>query len=183
MADSIFSLSERDRAAFFQAAAGRVGRNAILLEKDVWVVWALRTLFEDPVGAHLVFKGGTSLSKGLGLIHRFSEDIDIRIAPPPELHQAKRELGIATLAGVLPLLLLDATEAGLALAATVIVTAWAGRLFRRRLDGYTGDCLGATQQTLPRTAPSPFLFSSAPSASSAPLRSSPVSWCGAAATR
>ena len=56
------------------------------------------------------------------------------------------ELGIATLAGVLPLLLLNATEAGLALAATVIVTAWAGRLFRRRLDGYTGDCLGATQQ-------------------------------------
>lgn len=27
-------------------------------------------------------KGGTSLSKGFGLIHRFSEDIDIRIEPP-----------------------------------------------------------------------------------------------------
>ena len=27
-------------------------------------------------------KGGTSLSKGFGVIHRFSEDIDIRIAPP-----------------------------------------------------------------------------------------------------
>lgn len=77
MADSIFSLSERDRAAFFQAAAGRVGRNAILLEKDVWVVWALRTLFEDPIGAHLVFKGGTSLSKAHRLIERFSEDLDL----------------------------------------------------------------------------------------------------------
>ncbi len=27
-------------------------------------------------------KGGTSLSKGFGVIHRFSEDIDIRIEPP-----------------------------------------------------------------------------------------------------
>ena len=77
MADSIFSLGERDRAAFFQAAVARVGRNAILLEKDVWVVWALRALFEDPVGAHLVFKGGTSLSKAHQLIERFSEDIDV----------------------------------------------------------------------------------------------------------
>jgi hypothetical protein len=30
-------------------------------------------------------KGGTSLSKGFGVIHRFSEDIDIRIEPPKEL--------------------------------------------------------------------------------------------------
>lgn len=77
MPDSIFSLSERDRAAFFQAAVASVGRNAILLEKDVWVVWALRALFEDPVGAHLVFKGGTSLSKAHKLIERFSEDLDL----------------------------------------------------------------------------------------------------------
>lgn len=77
MPDSIFSLSARDRADFFQAAAARVGRNAILLEKDVWVVWALRALFEDPVGAHLVFKGGTSLSKAHRLIERFSEDVDL----------------------------------------------------------------------------------------------------------
>jgi hypothetical protein len=77
MPDSIFSLSARDRADFFQAAVARVGRNAILLEKDVWVVWALRALFEDPVGAHLVFKGGTSLSKVHRLIERFSEDVDL----------------------------------------------------------------------------------------------------------
>lgn len=77
MPDSIFSLSARDRADFFQAAVARVGRNAILLEKDVWVVWALRALFEDPVGAHLVFKGGTSLSKAHRLIERFSEDVDL----------------------------------------------------------------------------------------------------------
>ena len=77
MPDSIFSLSARDRADFFQAAVARVGRNAILLEKDVWIVWALRALFEDPIGAHLVFKGGTSLSKAHRLIERFSEDVDL----------------------------------------------------------------------------------------------------------
>ena len=37
------------------------------------------------MGLKFELKGGTSLSKGLGLIHRFSEDIDIRIEPPPEL--------------------------------------------------------------------------------------------------
>jgi predicted nucleotidyltransferase component of viral defense system len=38
------------------------------------------------LGLKFVLKGGTSLSKGHGIIHRFSEDIDIRIEPPPELH-------------------------------------------------------------------------------------------------
>jgi len=48
-----------------------------LLEKDVWVVWALNTVFVAPFGPHLTFKGGTSLSKAYGLIQRFSEDVDL----------------------------------------------------------------------------------------------------------
>lgn len=48
-----------------------------LLEKDVWVVWALETIFAAPFGAHLVFKGGTSLSKAYQAIARFSEDVDL----------------------------------------------------------------------------------------------------------
>jgi len=48
-----------------------------LLEKDVWVVLALEALFSSPEGENLVFKGGTSLSKGYGIIERFSEDIDL----------------------------------------------------------------------------------------------------------
>ncbi len=32
-------------------------------------------------GLEVWFKGGTSLSKGFGLIHRFSEDLDLKIAP------------------------------------------------------------------------------------------------------
>ncbi|MGY4335361.1 hypothetical protein ACVWW3_000267 [Bradyrhizobium sp. LM2.9] len=53
------------------------GRPAHLLEKDVWVVWCLNALFSSPLGDHLVFKGGTSLSKAYGAIRRFSEDVDL----------------------------------------------------------------------------------------------------------
>jgi adenosylcobinamide-GDP ribazoletransferase len=31
-------------------------------------------------------------------------------------------------------------------AASLLASLWMGRLFARRLQGYTGDCLGATQQ-------------------------------------
>ncbi len=37
-----------------------------------------------PRGYRFELKGGTSLSKGFGVIHRFSEDIDIRIEPPAD---------------------------------------------------------------------------------------------------
>ncbi len=39
----------------------------------------------QPMGMAFQLKGGTSLSKGYGIIHRFSEDIDIRIEPPAEM--------------------------------------------------------------------------------------------------
>lgn len=48
-----------------------------LLEKDVWVVWALETLFTSKFADKLVFKGGTSLSKAYKVIDRFSEDVDL----------------------------------------------------------------------------------------------------------
>lgn len=35
----------------------------------------------DHVGSRSLFKGGTSLSKGFGLIERFSEDLDLKIEP------------------------------------------------------------------------------------------------------
>ena len=56
------------------------------------------------------------------------------------------ELGIATLGGILPLLLLNPGEALSVLVITAIVSLLAMRTFARRLGGYTGDCLGATQQ-------------------------------------
>ena len=54
-----------------------MGTTAIV-EKDFWVCWTLKHLFEHPkLSKQLIFKGGTSLSKVYGLIGRFSEDIDL----------------------------------------------------------------------------------------------------------
>lgn len=50
-----------------------------LVEKDYWIMHSLHGL--QQLGLSFELKGGTSLSKGLGVIHRFSEDIDIRIEP------------------------------------------------------------------------------------------------------
>jgi len=77
MADAFLSLTVENRREALRVAADRSGRPAHLLEKDVWVVWALATLFGSDIGAHLVFKGGTSLSKAYGVIRRFSEDVDL----------------------------------------------------------------------------------------------------------
>jgi hypothetical protein len=76
------ALSEDRRAtAFEQAAAGQAGQ-AVILEKDFWVSWLLALLFaEAELAPHLVFKGGTSLSKVFGVIDRFSEDIDLCLMP------------------------------------------------------------------------------------------------------
>ena len=49
------------------------------VEKDWWVTMVLKTLCGLSVGKYAYFKGGTSLSKGWGLINRFSEDIDIAL--------------------------------------------------------------------------------------------------------
>lgn len=77
MAEAFFKLSESDRSEALEVAASATGRPAHLLEKDVWVVWALSALFQSPIGADLTFKGGTSLSKAYKVIDRFSEDIDL----------------------------------------------------------------------------------------------------------
>ena len=77
MAENYLTLSREDRLEALGVAATNSGRPIHLLEKDVWVVWALVALFASEFGRHLVFKGGTSLSKAYGVIGRFSEDIDV----------------------------------------------------------------------------------------------------------
>jgi len=75
-------FSSADRAALFSQAASQTGLPVALIEKDFWVCWMLGQLWSLPRAApHLIFKGGTSLSKCFGLIQRFSEDIDIGVDP------------------------------------------------------------------------------------------------------
>ena len=71
MAEAFLRLTAKDRLDALGVAADLLGRPAHLLEKDVWVVWAIQQLFGSPVGTNLVFKGGTSLSKAYQVIDRF----------------------------------------------------------------------------------------------------------------
>lgn len=49
-----------------------------IIEKDMWVSYILDYLFgRCKYRKYFEFKGGTSLSKGYGIINRFSEDLDI----------------------------------------------------------------------------------------------------------
>jgi hypothetical protein len=58
------------------------GIDLALVEKDYWLMHCLYGLQQLKMKFEL--KGGTSLSKGFRIIDRFSEDIDIRIEPPPD---------------------------------------------------------------------------------------------------
>src|ERR1035441_2194177 len=78
--DTVLQLTSKQRVELFESAALKTGMDAVILEKDFWVCWTLKELFRLPtIGEHLIFKGGTSLSKVFKIIERFSEDIDISI--------------------------------------------------------------------------------------------------------
>jgi hypothetical protein len=70
-----------DRLAMLQQAEIKHPRiNQVAIEKDWWVTVTLKALFQTDCRDSLIFKGGTSLSKGFNIIERFSEDIDLAIS-------------------------------------------------------------------------------------------------------
>lgn len=79
MAEHFFDIPADDQRDILNTAAVRLGKTAQILEKDLWVCWALQQLFSIPGTLSMAFKGGTSLSKVFGVIDRFSEDIDITV--------------------------------------------------------------------------------------------------------
>lgn len=88
--DGVAQASPTDRADLFQQAAAQLqpARSPVIIEKDFWVCWALRRVFEVMrFQPQLIFKGGTSLSKAYQLIERFSEDVDLSLS--------RRDLGFA----------------------------------------------------------------------------------------
>lgn len=76
---SWFKLSEVDRLQIFEETASQKGLSSAVVEKDWWVVHTLAVIFSLDYAQFLIFKGGTSLSKGWNLIQRFSEDIDLAL--------------------------------------------------------------------------------------------------------
>ena len=49
------------------------------VEKDYWICQILQRLSRMPQAERTVWKGGTSLTKGYGIIQRFSSDVDLAI--------------------------------------------------------------------------------------------------------
>jgi hypothetical protein len=75
-----------------EAVAQRLRADPGLIEKDWHVTRALQVLAAfDHGGATPAFGGGTSLSKGWGLIKRFSEDIDFKVAMPARTSRSQEK--------------------------------------------------------------------------------------------
>lgn len=79
--DEVLAAGSDVMLSAFDTTALRLGTASQNIEKDFWVCWTLDALFNGlkEGGPRLLFKGGTSLSKGFGLINRFSEDIDVTV--------------------------------------------------------------------------------------------------------
>ena len=73
-----FSIDERKAMILAVSQAKQIDEAAA--EKDWWVTAVLYALFHTSISKYLLFKGGTSLSKGWNIINRFSEDIDIALS-------------------------------------------------------------------------------------------------------
>jgi hypothetical protein len=73
------SLRADERRDVCTTVGAQTGKSAQVLEKDVWVCWALDALFTTPGRVTMAFKGGTSLSKVYDAIARFSEDVDVTL--------------------------------------------------------------------------------------------------------
>jgi len=72
-----YDLSEQRRLDIYNQVSNLTGLPPAAIEKDWWVTLTLKAIFSLSFADHIVFKGGTSISKGWNLIERFSEDIDL----------------------------------------------------------------------------------------------------------
>lgn len=73
------TLTKEEQIELFTQIAVKTNLPPQAVEKDAWVTLMLRMIFTSDLANHLIFKGGTSLSKAFNLIQRFSEDIDLGI--------------------------------------------------------------------------------------------------------
>jgi hypothetical protein len=79
--DEVLAAGSDAMLSAFDTTVLRLGTASQNIEKDFWVCWTLDALFNGLKEGRprLLFRGGTSLSEGFGLINRFSEDIDVTV--------------------------------------------------------------------------------------------------------
>ena len=78
---AFLKYTDEQRRQALLLTAQKKGLPEPIIEKDWWVSQILNIVFDLEIADQLVFKGGTSLSKGWNLIERFSEDIDLAVNP------------------------------------------------------------------------------------------------------
>lgn len=75
------ALPDAEKTEIFERTEARLGIPPRYVEKDFWICFVLRTLYNRLPADHprLLFKGGTTLAKVFGLVERFSEDVDLTV--------------------------------------------------------------------------------------------------------
>lgn len=128
--NKFLQLTDSQQKSVYESIAHKVGLPAQVIEKDFWVTAILQTVFALPIANHLVFKGGTSLSKGWKLIERFSEDIDIAVSPvllgvqegdltKKQIKKLRKASSLFVLEGLMPMICEELKQKGLNLFVTV----------------------------------------------------------------
>ena len=79
MNNNFHTLNKKDKLQIIKQVAEQQNLQYFAVEKDWWVTQTLNIIFQLDFAKHLLFKGGTSLSKAWHLINRFSEDIDLAL--------------------------------------------------------------------------------------------------------
>ena len=77
--ENVFLHQLANAKDLFEVVSDEKGLLPDIIEKDYWLMHCLWGIQQQ--GYQFEMKGGTSLSKGFGIIERFSEDIDIQIRP------------------------------------------------------------------------------------------------------
>lgn len=77
--NKFYQIPDETKKRIYKNVGEKNNLPAYATEKDWWVVQTLSILKNTEIGEHLVFKGGTSLSKAWDVIERFSEDIDLAV--------------------------------------------------------------------------------------------------------
>lgn len=125
-----------------------IGLGLLLLSKWTTLV-EIDAAFGPPLLAlSLVAGHAASRLASTLLIHflDYARDDDSGKSKPLARRMGPGELAIAATCGLAPCLLLPPADALTGLGAALLTSLIAARYFRRRIGGYTGDCLGATQQ-------------------------------------
>ncbi|MDP1525477.1 MAG: adenosylcobinamide-GDP ribazoletransferase [Rhodocyclaceae bacterium] len=127
---------------------GAIGIGMVLLIKMAALTELLAVSPAPTFFALLVAGHGVSRFASTTLIFAldYARDDDSSKSKPLATRMGRGELLLAALCGLAPCLLLPPLQLAIALVLVALVTLLAARYFVRRIGGYTGDCLGATQQ-------------------------------------